>query len=127
MKNLIATLFAVLACGSVHAEWVTYHHSAEAEELFDPVFVANEQGKIKFWTLSNYAKPITSLEGKELLSEKALTTIDCGSRKTGTEKVVKYAGKNAQGAVVGSMETSLRMTTIRAGSADQVLMEKLCK
>lgn len=127
MKKIISALLVMLACDSARAEWITYHHSPEAEELFDPVFVSNEQGKIKFWTLSNYATAITSLEGKELLSEKALTTMDCVARKTGTEKVLKYSDKNAQGEVVGSMETALRMTSVRVGSTDQVLMEKLCR
>ena len=127
MKNIISALLIMLACDAVHAEWITYHRSPEAEEFFDPVFVSNEQGKIKFWALSNYTTAITSLEGKELLSEKALTTIDCVARKTGTEKVLKYSDKNAQGEVVGSMETALRMTRVRAGSADQILMESLCR
>ena len=116
----------MLLCDSVFAEWINYHRSPESDEFFDPFFISNEKGKIKFWTLSNYAAAITSLEGKELLSEKSLTTLDCAARKTGIEKVVKYSEKNAQGVVVGNMETALRMTSVRTDSADQVLMEKLC-
>jgi hypothetical protein len=127
MKHFISVLLALLVCDLACAEWIHYHHSPEAEEFFDPAFVLNEKGIIKFWALSNYATPITTLEGKELLSEKSLTTIDCGTRKTGTEKVVRYAGNNAQGAVVGSMETTLRMTSVRPDSADQALIEKLCR
>ena len=127
MKQFISALLALLVCDSACAEWIHYHRSPEAEEFFDPAFVLNEKGIIKFWALSNYATPITTLEGKELLSEKSLTTIDCGTRKTGTEKVVRYAGNNAQGAVVGSMETALRMTSVRPDSADQALIEKLCR
>ena len=127
MKHIISALLTLLVCDSVCAEWVNYHRSPEADEFFDPAFVVNEKGTIKFWALSNYATPITTLEGKELLSEKSLTTIDCGTRKTGTEKVVRYAGNNAQGAVVGSMETALRMTSVRPDSADQALIEKLCR
>jgi len=41
--------------------------------------------------------------------------------------VIRYAGKQAQGRVVSAMETKLRLTSVRSGSADAVLLEKLCR
>lgn len=109
------------------AEWVSYQRNADTEEFFDSSSVKRDQGKIQLWTLTNYAAPITSLEGQELFSEKSWTTIDCGANKIGVEKMTKHAEKNGQGALVGTMETTLRMTKVRTDSTDQELIARLCK
>ncbi len=120
-------MLVLLMCLPASAEWISYQQSAETEELFDPVIISRDQGRVKLWTLTNYAKAITSLEAQELLSEKTLTTIDCANRKMGAEKVLKYAGKNGQGTLVGTMNTVLRMTSVREGSAEQILMDSMCR
>ena len=127
MKNFFLASALALACVSVRAEWVAYQRHAEAEEFHEATPVSREQGRIKLWTLTDYLKPITTLEGNEVSSEKVLTTIDCGSKKMGSEQVIRYASKQAQGAVVSAMETKLRLASVRAGSADAVLLEKLCR
>ncbi len=131
MKHLIANITgAALVLTSVspaHAAWVAYQKRADADELYENVFVANEQGRVKLWTLTNFAKPLTSLEGKDYASEKTLTTIDCASRKAGAEQVLRYAGKDGQGALVGDMQTPLRLTSVKAGSTDDELIKALCK
>ena len=127
MKNTILCISLLSTCFAAHAEWKSYAKNTEAEEFFDSAFISKESGKIKLWTLSNYAAPLTTLEGKEILSEKSLTTLDCSAQKIGAEKIIKYEKKTAQGAVVSEMETALRMSSIRPGSADQVLKEKLCR
>ena len=122
-------LFSVLgfACLSAHAEWIAYQRHAEAEEFHEATPVSREQGRIKLWTLTSYLKPITTLEGTEVSSEKVLTTVDCAAKKMGSEQVIRFAGKQAQGEVVSAMETALRLTSVRAGSPDAVLLEKLCR
>jgi len=127
MKNFLLASALALACVSVRAEWVAYQRHAEAEDFHQATPVSREQGRIKLWTLTDYLKPITTLEGNEVSSEKVLTTIDCGSKKMGSEQVIRYASKQAQGAVVSAMETKLRLASVRAGSADAVLLEKLCR
>ncbi len=127
MKKIIFVLLSLLVSLPACAEWVSYQRNADAEEFFDSSSVKRDQGKIQLWTLTNYVAPITSLEGQELYSEKSLTTIDCSGNKIGVEKMTKHAEKNGQGALVGAMETTLRMTKVRAGSADQDLLAKLCK
>lgn len=127
MKKISFALLSLLMCLPAYADWVSYQRNADAEEFFDSTSVKREQGKIQLWTLTNYAAPITSLEGQELYSEKSWTTIDCGANKIGVEKMTKHADKNGQGALVGTMETTLRMTKVRADSADQVLIAKLCQ
>ena len=54
------------------ADWVSYQRTPDTDELYDPAFVSREGKRVKLWTLTDYAKPITSLEGQELSSEKAL-------------------------------------------------------
>lgn len=127
MKIFLLASALVLACIPAHAEWVAYQRHAEAEEFHEATPVSREQGRIKLWTLTDYLKPITTLEGNEVSSEKVLTTIDCTSKKMGSEQVIRYAGKQAQGTVVSAMETKLRLASVRQGSTDAVLLEKLCQ
>jgi hypothetical protein len=126
MKNIIVFISLALTSYAAHAEWKSYAKNTEAEEFFDSAFISKDSGKIKLWTLSNYVAPLTTLEGKEILSEKSLTTLDCSTHKIGAEKIIKYEKKMAQGVVVSEMETALRLSSIRSGSADQILKEKLC-
>lgn len=126
MKNFLLVLALVFICAGAHAEWVVYQRHAEAEEFHDTTPLSREQGRIKLWTLTDYLKSITTLEGNEVWSEKVLTTIDCENKKMGSEQVIRYAGKQAQGAVVSAMETKLRLASVRSGSADAILLEKLC-
>ena len=109
------------------AEWVLYQRTPETDELLDPKFVNRTGPTIQLWTLTNYPSPVTNLEGKQLLSEKALTTVDCEASKSGSEKVMKCSRKNGEGDVVGSMETALRLISVRKGSADELLLAKLCQ
>lgn len=127
MKKISFVLLSLLMSLPACAEWVSYQRNADTEEFFDSSSIKREQGRIQLWTLTNYVAPITSLEGQELYSEKSLTTIDCAVNKIGVEKMTKHAEKNGQGALVGTMETTLRMTKVRAGSADQGLIAMLCK
>ena len=127
MKKLSTAVLMLAVSFPAFADWVSYQRNADTEELYDSAIISREGKRIKLWTLTNYAKPITSLEGKELLSEKALTTIDCEAKKVGSEKVMKYTGKNAQGDHISTMETMLRLTTVQKGSADEALLGRLCQ
>ena len=127
MKIFLLASALVLACIPAHAEWVAYQRHAEAEEFHEATPVSREQGRIKLWTLTDYLKPITTLEGNEVSSDKVLTTIDCENKKMGSEQVIRYAGKQAKGTVVSAMETKLRLASVRNGSTDAVLLEKLCR
>jgi hypothetical protein len=127
MKIFLLASALVLTCVSARAEWIAYQLHAEAEEFHEATPVSREQGRIKLWTLTDYLKPITTLEGNEVSSDKVLTTIDCENKKMGSEQVIRYAGKQAQGAVVSAMETKLRLSSVRNGSTDAVLLEKLCR
>jgi hypothetical protein len=127
MKNFLLVSALVLTCVSARAEWIAYQRHAEAEEFYEATPLSREQGRIKLWTLTDYLKPITTLEGNEVSSDKVLTTIDCENKKMGSEQVIRYAGKQAQGAVVSAMETKLRLASVRNGSTDAVLLEKLCR
>ena len=127
MKNFLLVSALVLTCVSARAEWIAYQRHAEAEEFHEATPLSREQGRIKLWTLTDYLKPITTLEGNEVSSDKVLTTIDCENKKMGSEQVIRYAGKQAQGTVVSAMETKLRLASVRNGSTDAVLLEKLCR
>ena len=127
MKKIGLALVLSFGCVSAQADWMAYQRHAEAEEFYETTLVSRDQGRVTVWTLTDYFKPITTLEGTEVLSDKVLTTVDCDSKKMGSTQVIRYAGKKAQGEVVNSMETVLRFTSVRAGSPDAVLLEKLCR
>ncbi len=123
---VMAALGLVIAMPA-QAAWVSYQRDALVEELYDNAYLSIGQGRITLWTLTNHAKPLTSLEAREYQSEKTLTTIDCASRKSGAEQVIRYAGKDAAGEIVGDMSTPLRLSSVRAGSSDEALMVKVCR
>ena len=126
MKKIFI-LMAVLASLPSHAAWVSYQRSADTDELYENKWVSREGSQVKLWTLTSFAKPITTLEGKDYQSEKMLTIIDCAARKMGVEQVVRLTGRQAQGDVVSVMDSPLRMVAVKAGSVDEVLMERVCK
>lgn len=124
--RIAAALAAAFLCAPASAEWIIYQRQADVEELFDPAFVGREQSRIRLWTLTNYRTPMTSLEAKQYASEKVLTTIDCAARKSGAEQVIRYSGTHAEGEMVGTMDTPLRLTPVRPGSSDEVLLDRIC-
>ncbi|MEO0317983.1 MAG: hypothetical protein RL404_1660 [Pseudomonadota bacterium] len=127
MALLAAATMAITFAVPAQAAWVSYQKRADADELYDSTFLSNEQGRVKLWTLTSFAQPLTSLEGKEYSSEKTLTIIDCASRKAGAEQVIRYAGKDGKGDMVGDMQTPLRLTGVRPGSTDEALLARICK
>ena len=127
MKKLLLAALALSCSLPAFAEWISYQRNADTEELYDSQFVNRNAGMVKLWTLTDYAQPITNLEGQELLSEKFLTTIDCNARKVGSEKVMKYSGRRAEGKLISTMDTMLRLTSVRKGSSDEVLLDRVCR
>ena len=121
---LCATL-AFAYVPTVQAAWVSLAHTPEAQVSYDDA-VSKEGARVTVWRLTNFAKPLTNLEGKEISSEKARTTVDCASGKLANSQVMRYAGKDASGEVLNSYETPLRFTTVAAGSMDAALIQTLC-
>ena len=126
MKKILI-LLAAMASFNAHAEWVSYQRSTDADELYDSKFVSRDASMVKLWTMTNYAKPMTTLEGKDYQSEKMLTTIDCAARKMGAEQVVRFAGRDGQGDLISQMESPLRMMSVKSGSTDEALIARVCR
>jgi hypothetical protein len=132
MKKLCFML--AIAAGAVstisataRAEWISYQRNADTDELVEAQAVSREGSRVKIWTLTNYGKPMTTIEGQAYASEKMLTTVDCASRKAGAEQVLRYSDANAAGEVVSSMETPLRLLSVKAGSTDDALLNRVCR
>ena len=100
-------------------------NTADAQLYYDDA-ISKEGDRVTVWRLTNFAKPLTNLEGKEILSEKSRTTVDCVTRKMANSHVMRFAGKDALGEMLNSYETPLRFTTVAAGSVDALLVRKLC-
>ena len=100
-------------------------NTADAQVYYDDS-LSKEGDRVTVWRLTNFAKPLTNLEGKEISSEKSRTTVDCASRKLANSQVLRFSGNDASGEVLNLYETPLRFTTVAAGSADAELVQKLC-
>jgi hypothetical protein len=123
-KSLVCALAFVYLPLS-QAAWVSVANTADAQVYYDDA-LSKEGDRVTVWRLTNFAKPLTNLEGKEISSEKSRTTVDCVTRKMANSQVMRFAGKDASGEVLNQYETPLRFTTVAAGSVDAELINKLC-
>jgi hypothetical protein len=121
------------ACGVVgllcslpaHAQWQLLASDAQGQFFYDAT-VQREGEQVNLWRMTDFAQPLTNLEGKEVRSEKLRTTIDCSQAKLAYSQVTRYAGAQATGDVMNHYETPLRFTSIAPGSVDALLMQKVC-
>ena len=123
-KSLVCALAFVYLPLS-QAAWVSVANTADAQVYYDDA-ISKEGDRVTVWRLTNFAKPLTNLEGKEISSEKSRTTVDCANRKMANSQVLRFSGKDASGEVLNQYETPLRFTTVAAGSVDAALVQKLC-
>ena len=124
-KSLVCAALALVGVSLSQAAWVSVANTADAQVYYDDA-ISKEGDRVTVWRLTNFAKPLTNLEGKEISSEKSRTTVDCANRKMANSQVMRLSGKDASGEVLNQYETPLRFTTVAAGSADAELMQKLC-
>ena len=124
-KSLVCAALALVGVSLSQAAWVSVANTADAQVYYDDA-ISKEGDRVTVWRLTNFAKPLTNLEGKEISSEKSRTTVDCANRKMANSQVMRFSGKDASGEVLNQYETPLRFTTVAAGSADAELMQKLC-
>ncbi len=129
MKKILILVAALagLSAPVAHAEWVSYQQGTDADELYDTRVVSRDASLVTLWTMTNFARSMTSLEGKDYQSEQMLTTIDCARRKMGAAQVVRLSGRDGQGDRVSLMESPLRMVSVKAGSADEALLDRVCR
>ena len=124
-KSLVCAALALVGVSLSQAAWVSVANTADAQVYYDDA-ISKEGDRVTVWRLTNFVKPLTNLEGKEILSEKSRTTVDCASRKMANSQVLRFSGKDASGDVLNQYETPLRFTTVAAGSQDAELINKLC-
>ena len=124
-KSLVCAALALVGVSLSQAAWVSVANTADAQVYYDDA-ISKEGDRVTVWRLTNFAKPLTNLEGKEILSEKSRTTVDCATRKMTNSQVMRFSGKDASGEVLNQYETPLRFTTVATGSVDAALIQKLC-
>ena len=123
--TFLCAALALVLVPTAQAAWVSLATTSEAQVLYDDA-LSKEGARVTVWRLTNFAKPLTNLEGKEISSEKSRTTVDCSSGKLANSQVMRFAGKDASGDMLNNYETPLRFTTVGAGSTDAELIQKLC-
>ena len=108
-----------------HAQWQLLASDLQGHFFYDAA-VQREGEQVNVWRMTDFAQPLTNLEGKEVRSEKLRTTIDCRQAKLADSQVTRYAGVQASGDVMNHYETPLRFTRIAPGRVDALLMQKVC-
>ncbi len=108
-----------------HAQWQLLASDTQGQFFYDQA-LQHEGQQVHLWRMTDFAQPLTNLEGKEVRSEKLRTTIDCSQAKLAYSQVTRYAGVQASGDVMNHYETPLRFTRIAPGSVDALLMQKVC-
>jgi len=103
-----------MAAPLAHAEWRHLATNPEGQFFYDDA-VQREGDRVNVWRMTDFAKPLTNLEGKEVRSDKSRTTVDCANAKLANSQVTRYAGAQAQGEVMNHYDTPLRL-----------LMQKVC-
>jgi hypothetical protein len=127
-KYFLQTLSFALAASSsfaIHAEWQLLAKTADGAHYYDDQ-LEKGNSQITFWRMTDFSKPLTNLEGKEVLSEKTRTTLDCEAGKLANTQVTRYANANAQGDIMNHYETPLRFTRIANDGPDAILFKKIC-
>lgn len=114
-----------MATPLAHAEWRHLATNPEGQFFYDDA-VQREGDRVNVWRMTDFAKPLTNLEGKEVRSDKSRTTVDCANAKLANSQVTRYAEAKAQGEVMNHYDTPLRFTRIAPDSVDAVLMQKVC-
>ena len=124
-KSLVCAALAFVWVPLSQAAWVSVANTSDAQVYYDDA-ISKEGDRVTVWRLTNFAKPLTNLEGKEISSEKSRTTVDCASRKMANSQVQRFSGKDASGEVLNQYETPLRFTTVDPNSAESIFMKSLC-
>jgi len=118
-------MLGLLCSLPAHAQWQLLASDAQGQFFYDAT-VQREGEQVNVWRMTDFAQPLTNLEGKEVRSEKLRTTIDCSQAKLAYSQVTRYAGAQATGDVMNHYETPLRFTRIAPNSVDALLMQKVC-
>lgn len=127
MKTIITAAALCAFSLPAVAAWTAYSQTPSASDFYDVATIEKTATTVRVWAMTNHASALTNLEGKELLSEKSLTTINCTTKKIGAEIVMTFSGRDTTGTTLGNMETPLRLTPIKPGSADEALMNTVCR
>ncbi len=123
--NMLCSVLSVCWCMPVHAEWTQLTQNAEGTFFYELAGPATGE-RVSVWRLTDFAKPLTNLEGKEVRSEKTLTSVDCKASKLANSQMTRYAGVHAQGDVMNHYETPERFTRVAPEGVDALLLKKLC-
>lgn len=125
--SLVIALGVALAmcCLPAKADWQLLAAAEQGKSFYDDG-IERQGDQISLWRLTNFAKALTNLEGKEVLSEKTRTTLDCAAGKLANSVVMRCSGPHAQGEVMNHYETPLRFTRVAPDSVDALLMQKVC-
>ena len=107
------------------AEWQLLASAEQGKSFYDDVLQV-QGDHISLWRMTDFNKPLTNLEGKEVLSEKTRTTLDCKAGKLANSEVTRFSGSHGSGEVMNHYETPLRFTRIAPDSVDALLLQKVC-
>jgi len=127
MKRLIPLLLLVAL--NAQAAFVQYHEDDEMVSYLDAAAITRAGREVRMWTLDDYRKPQTDLEGKKpFLSVKSHWTFDCAKRMSDVLMAFYYAEGMAQGEEVHSGALEQRQwDPVTPGSIGELAFRVACQ
>lgn len=128
MKQLVFLCMVLMALPA-QAEFTKYFEDEELVAYLDPATITRSGNEARLWTLDDYRKPQTDIEGKKPYSSvKAQWIFDCAKRMSDVLIAFYHAGPMAQGEEVHSGAADQRQwDKVAPGSVGDLAFRAACR
>jgi hypothetical protein len=128
MKKLVLVCMLLLALPA-QAEFTKYFEDDELVAYLDPASIARSGNEARLWTIDDYRKAQTDIEGRKPYSSvKAQWIFDCARRMSDVLIAFYHAGPMAQGEEVHSGAADQRQwDKVVPGSVGELAFRAACR
>lgn len=128
MKRLLVAVLLMGVALTARADFIKYFEDDELVAYLDRESITRSGREVRMWTLDDYRKPQTDIEGKTYRSVKSQWTFDCAARVSDVLMAFYYAEGMAQGAEVHSGAADPRQwDKVIPGSVGELAFRIACK
>lgn len=127
MKRLMPALLLALAALPARAEFTQYHEDDELVAYLDTATITRAGREARMWTIDDYRKPQSDIEGKIYRSVRSHWVFDCARKRSDVLAAFYHAEGMAQGAVVHSGAVEQRQwDAVASGSVGELAFRAAC-
>ena len=124
----IAAALALLACGTVRAEWLMLGAEEGIYSAYgDPDTISRVDGKVRMQGLYDFPNGDFTPDGRELHSTRVTREYDCDARRVRLLGHVDHAGHMSEGAAVAIGVEPGRWESVIAASLDERFWNMACR